>query len=167
MSLLESERNLVVFQNSHLFIKGFGHRDFVSEILRLTQIAQSRLTTKGGPIIPNLLLTIDKTVYRGAIVAFRSSVDFIECRHEWLNCLIELAKTLPPKSIVWLEQGLFYWVDDFAVILPPLRFQSDDLVEKCISDVDVCALTGAKISYKEILEMRRLNLEDREYRELF
>jgi len=165
MSHMEIERNLVSFHSSHLFVKGFNHRNFVSEILRLTQLAQSGLATKGGPIIPKLLLTIDKVVYRGAIVAFRSSSDFIECRNAWLGCIIGLSKTLSPKSMIWLEQGLFYWVDEFSVINPPFKLQSDDLVEKCMVDADVCTLTGANISYKETRTRWRLSLDNLDYKD--
>ena len=78
---------------------------------------------------------------------------------------MQYAKDSPPRSVVWLEQGVFYYLDDFEVILPPFTVQCGDLAESYLSSAKVVGATRAQKTYDQLLkEPWRLTPEDYSFR---
>lgn len=166
MMMCNNPGNLITFAASCLFLRNYKPRDFHKEIGRLMiefgSAAPNGLTVLNG----SLYLKWEKNLFYGNVVAFGEKAKRYVARNLWLDRMMQYAKASPPRSGVWLEQGIFYYLDDFEVILPPFAVQCGNLSESYHSSAEVIGATRAQKTYDQLLqEPWRLTPEDYSYRE--
>jgi len=116
-------------------------------------------------LIPDLFLKLGRDSFRGAILAIGDPVKVKLARDIWIERLLQYAKTAPPHSVVWLEQGIFYYLDDFEVIRPPFTVECRGVSESYHDSSELIGMTRAQKTYDQLLsEPWRLTPEDYSFR---
>ncbi len=165
MMMRDNPANLITFQASCLFFRNYKPRDFREEIGRLMVEFGSAAPNGLTVLSVSLHLKWEKNLFHGNIVAFGEEAKRYVARNLWLDRMMKYAKDLPPRSVVWLEQGIFYYLDDFEVILPPFTVQCGNLSESYHSSTEVIGATRAQKTYDQLLqEPWRLTPEDYSFR---
>jgi len=114
----------------------------------------------------SLYLKFGKNEFLGNIVAFGEKSKKIVARNLWIERMMEYAITAPPHTVVWLEQGVFYYLDDFEIILPPFSVHCGNISESYNSSSEVIGMTKAEKTYDQLIhESWRLTAKDFSYRQ--
>lgn len=158
--------NMIGFTASCCFLGGFKSRGFDKELNFLMESIASIAPNGLTILLPGLIFKKEKSVFRGALMAWGEVAKKVVAREIWLERMLQYAKTAPPHSVVWLEQGIFYYLDDFEVIMPPFTVESSELSESYKDSSDLIGMTRAQKTYDQLLrEPWRLTPEDYSYRE--
>jgi len=145
------ENSLIASNCSSFFIRGLASRAFDKEVLRL--FGSLGTVPEGATVImPDLFVEIAKDRFRGAILLIHRDDRTTLMRDLWINRMMEYAESSPAHSVIWLEQGIFYWLDDFSIITPPFLVSCRGYSERYSIASEVLSITGASLPYEELVQ---------------